>query len=150
MQETVVLAAPRKRRLFQDVSSCTSGRHSENLASTRVFVVSTRTAPRLHVRQGRLSWFLAERPSEPFLSLFFSAGRRAYVGVGFQDRNDAFDFACALNDEERYILNVSWSSNTGGMVCRAVTKDCEKFSFYHSAAKAPVKARCVRKRLPLE
>ncbi|CBZ52671.1 hypothetical protein NCLIV_024590 [Neospora caninum Liverpool] len=28
-------------------------------------------------------------------------GRRAYVGVSFADRNDAFDFTCALNDEER-------------------------------------------------
>ncbi|PFH37736.1 Adaptin ear-binding coat-associated protein 2 (NECAP-2) isoform 2 family protein [Besnoitia besnoiti] len=28
-------------------------------------------------------------------------GRRAYVGVGFEERNEAFDFTCALNDEER-------------------------------------------------
>ncbi|PHJ23086.1 adaptin ear-binding coat-associated protein 2 (necap-2) isoform 2 family protein [Cystoisospora suis] len=32
------------------------------------------------------------------------SGRRAYVGIGFQDRNDAFDFACALSDEERLAL----------------------------------------------
>ncbi|EPT29731.1 Adaptin ear-binding coat-associated protein 2 (NECAP-2) isoform 2 family protein [Toxoplasma gondii ME49] len=28
-------------------------------------------------------------------------GRHAYVGVSFADRNDAFDFTCALNEEER-------------------------------------------------
>ncbi|XP_013910146.1 PREDICTED: adaptin ear-binding coat-associated protein 2-like [Thamnophis sirtalis] len=41
--------------------------------------------------------------SAAFLSLVFLTGRRAFIGIGFVDRGDAFDFNVALQDHFKWV-----------------------------------------------